>query len=37
MDICRQIDPEFRQLPDGRFAACHLLNDDNNQNAENGA
>jgi hypothetical protein len=37
MDICRHIDPEFRQLDDGRFAACHLLNDDNHQNAENGA
>jgi oligopeptide transport system ATP-binding protein len=27
MDICRRVDPEFREVAPGRFAACHLLND----------
>ncbi len=27
MDICRKIDPEFREVRPGRFVACHLLND----------
>ncbi|MGR3709451.1 MAG: oligopeptide/dipeptide ABC transporter ATP-binding protein [Alterinioella nitratireducens] len=27
MDICRQIDPEFREVSAGRFVACHLFND----------
>ena len=26
MDICRQIDPEFRELRPGHFVACHLHN-----------
>ena len=25
MDICRQIDPEFREVSPGRFVACHLV------------
>ncbi|WP_281825280.1 ABC transporter ATP-binding protein [Jannaschia rubra] len=24
MDVCRRIDPEFREVAPGRFAACHL-------------
>jgi oligopeptide transport system ATP-binding protein len=24
MDVCRQIDPEFREIAPGRFVACHL-------------
>ena len=24
MDICRQVDPEFRDLGDGHWVACHL-------------
>ena len=28
MEICRQIDPEYRELRPGRFVACHLYNDD---------
>ena len=27
MDICREIDPEFRELAPGHFAACHLYNE----------
>ncbi|MGL4414725.1 ABC transporter ATP-binding protein [Roseinatronobacter monicus] len=27
MDICHQIDPEYRELAPGHFAACHLYND----------
>ncbi|WP_226780534.1 ABC transporter ATP-binding protein [Oceaniglobus trochenteri] len=27
MDICRSVDPEFREVAPGRFAACHLLDD----------
>jgi len=26
MDICRQTDPEFRDVEPGRFVACHLYN-----------
>lgn len=26
MDICREIDPEFRELKPGHFVACHLHN-----------
>lgn len=26
MDICRQLDPEFREIEPGRFVACHLYN-----------
>ena len=25
MDICREVEPEFQELGGGRFAACHLL------------
>ncbi len=32
MDICRQIDPEFNETEPGRFVACHLITQ-NNQNA----
>ncbi|MFN3953416.1 MAG: ABC transporter ATP-binding protein [Pararhodobacter sp.] len=31
MDICRQIEPEYREHAPGHFAACHLL--DNNKTA----
>ena len=27
MDICREIDPEYRELEPGHFVACHLHND----------
>jgi oligopeptide transport system ATP-binding protein len=27
MDICREIDPEYREYEQGHFAACHLLYD----------
>ena len=27
MDICKQIDPDYREVSPGRFAACHLLNE----------
>jgi oligopeptide transport system ATP-binding protein len=27
MEICRQIDPEYRELAPGHFAACHLYSD----------
>lgn len=26
MDICRQIEPEYREVKPGRFTACHLYN-----------
>jgi hypothetical protein len=26
MDICKQQDPEFREIEPGRFVACHLYN-----------
>ena len=29
MPICREVDPEFREVAPGRFAACHLLTDKN--------
>jgi oligopeptide transport system ATP-binding protein len=28
MDICRKVDPEFRDLGDEHFCACHLYNND---------
>ena len=28
-DICRQIDPKYREVEPGRFVACHLYNDTN--------
>ncbi len=33
MDICKRIDPEFREVQPGRFVACHLFGDgdDNTQ------
>lgn len=27
MDICKQVDPEYRQVRPGRYLACHLYND----------
>lgn len=27
MEICRQIDPEYREIEPGCFVACHLYND----------
>jgi len=27
MEICRQLDPEFREVEPGRFVACHLFNE----------
>jgi len=27
MDICREVDPAFREVAPGRFAACHLLDE----------
>jgi len=32
MDICRRVDPDFREVEPGRFAACHLLNDPKTNN-----
>lgn len=29
MEICKHIDPEYREVESGHFAACHLLNKDN--------
>jgi oligopeptide transport system ATP-binding protein len=37
MDICRKVDPEFREVKPGRFVACHLYNEDTNQTAANAA
>jgi oligopeptide transport system ATP-binding protein len=37
MEICRQIDPEFREVRPGRFVACHHYNEDTNQTADNAA
>jgi oligopeptide transport system ATP-binding protein len=37
MDICRKIDPEFREVKPGRFVACHLYAEDTNQTAANAA
>ena len=31
MDICKKIDPDFRELMPGRHVACHLYNEDNNE------
>jgi len=28
MDICKKIDPEFKEVQPGRFVACHLLDQD---------
>ncbi len=28
MDICRRVEPDFREVRPGHFAACHLLDDD---------
>ncbi len=33
MDICRQIDPDFREIHPGRYAACHLYNQTTNKTA----
>ncbi len=30
MEICREIDPEYREVRPGRFVACHLYNDTQN-------
>ncbi len=27
MDICKQVEPEYREVKPGRFTACHLYND----------
>lgn len=27
MDICKQVEPEYREVHPGRFTACHLYND----------
>jgi oligopeptide transport system ATP-binding protein len=37
MDVCRRIDPEFREVKPGRFVACHLYAEDTNQTAGNAA
>ncbi len=37
MEICRKIDPQFREVKPGRFVACHLYNEDTNQTAANAA
>ena len=29
MDICKQVEPEYREVQPGRFTACHLYNDTN--------
>ena len=29
MPVCREVDPDFREVAPGRFAACHLLTDTN--------
>ena len=29
IDICRDVEPEYREVQPGRYAACHLLNDKN--------
>ena len=33
MDICKRIDPEYREVKPGRFVACHLHNDTADQTA----
>ncbi|NKX43532.1 ABC transporter ATP-binding protein [Roseicyclus persicicus] len=37
MAICRQIDPEFREVKPGRFVACHLYNETRPETAGNAA
>jgi len=37
MDICRQIDPEVREVKPGRFVACHLYNETTPETADNAA
>jgi len=37
MDICRRIDPEFREVKPGRFVACHLYAEDTTKTAGNAA
>jgi oligopeptide transport system ATP-binding protein len=37
MDICRRIDPEFREVKPGRYVACHLYNEDTNKTAASAA
>lgn len=29
MDICKRVEPEYREVQPGRFTACHLYNDTN--------
>jgi oligopeptide transport system ATP-binding protein len=26
MNICREVEPEYRDISDGHFCACHLYN-----------
>ena len=33
MDICRDIDPEYREVRPGRYVACHLYNETKDQTA----
>ena len=33
-DICRQIDPEFKEVAPGHFTACHLVSDTTRRTAE---
>ena len=37
MDICRRIDPEFREVKPGRYVACHLYAEDTNKTADSAA
>ena len=37
MDICRRIDPEFREVKPGRYVACHLYDADTNKTADSAA
>ena len=30
MDICKKVEPDYREVQPGRFTACHLYNDTNN-------
>lgn len=36
-DICREIDPEFREIAPGQFAACHFVEDTTKPTGENTA
>lgn len=36
-DICREIDPEFREIAPGQFAACHFVEDTTKSTGENTA